>query len=131
MLVTYGSWGNSSLLLFYFNVALCYTPSAFLGLLICWKTGIRWMAIGLKPKHTYIAHMRFLPFSWFSMKLGMINSFLIVCFTMVQKKIFKSENLYKIHTKISRNGYKTTFRGKCITFTINTRENFPIIFTQF
>ena len=31
------------------NVALCYTPSAFLGLLICWKTGIRWMAIGLKP----------------------------------------------------------------------------------
>ena len=24
MLVTYGSWGNSSLLLFYFNVALCY-----------------------------------------------------------------------------------------------------------
>ena len=23
MLVTYGSWGNSSLLLFYFNVALC------------------------------------------------------------------------------------------------------------
>ena len=25
MLVTYGSWGNSSLLLFYFNVALCYT----------------------------------------------------------------------------------------------------------
>ena len=25
MLVTYGSWGNSSLLLFYFNVVLCYT----------------------------------------------------------------------------------------------------------
>ena len=24
MLVTYGSWGNSSVLLFYFNVALCY-----------------------------------------------------------------------------------------------------------
>ena len=36
-------------------------------------------------KHTYIVHMRFLPFSWLSMKLGMINSFL-VCFTMVQKK---------------------------------------------
>ena len=34
--------------------------------------------------------MRLLPFSWFSMKLGMINSFLIVCFTMVQK-IFRSE----------------------------------------
>ena len=37
-------------------------------------------------KHTYFAHMRFLPFSWFSMKLGVINSFLVVCFTMVQKK---------------------------------------------
>ena len=36
-------------------------------------------------KHTYSAHMRLLPFSWFSMKLGVINSFLIVCFTMVQK----------------------------------------------
>ena len=24
---------------------------------------------------------------WFSMKLGMINSFLVVCFTMVQKNI--------------------------------------------
>ena len=34
--------------------------------------------------------MRLLPFSWFSMKLGMINSFLIVCFTMVQK-ISRSE----------------------------------------
>ena len=37
-------------------------------------------------KHTYIARMRFLPFLGFSMKLGVINSFLIVCFTMVQKK---------------------------------------------
>ena len=35
--------------------------------------------------HIYNAHMRLLPFSWFSMKLGMINSFLSVCFTMVQK----------------------------------------------
>ena len=78
-------------------------------------------------KHTYIARMRFLPFSWFSMKLGMINSFPIVCFTVVQK-IFKLENIYKIHTKISCNGYKTMLRGKCITFTINTRENLPIIF---
>ena len=37
----------------------------------------------------YSARMRLLPFSWFSMKLGVINSFLIVCFTMVQK-IFKN-----------------------------------------
>ena len=33
----------------------------------------------------YSACMRLLPFSWFSMKPGMINSFLIVCITMVQK----------------------------------------------
>ena len=38
-------------------------------------------------KHTYIVHMGFLPFSWFSMKLYVINSFHIVCFTMVQKNI--------------------------------------------
>ena len=48
-------------------------------------------------KHTYIARMRFLPFSWFSMKLGVINSFLIVCFTMVQKK--KKYSNWKIFTK--------------------------------
>ena len=34
----------------------------------------------------YNVHMRLLPFLWFSMRLGMINSFLVVCFTMVQKK---------------------------------------------
>ena len=34
----------------------------------------------------YNAHMRLLSFSWFSMRLGMIISFLIVCFTMAQKK---------------------------------------------
>ena len=81
-------------------------------------------------KHTYIVRMRLLPFSWFSMKLGVINIFLIVCFTMVQK-IFKSKNIYKILTKISSNGYKTIFREKYVTFTIDTRENLPIIFPQF
>ena len=33
----------------------------------------------------YNVHMKLLPVLWFSMKLGVINSFLIVCFTMVQK----------------------------------------------
>ena len=51
-------------------------------------------------KHTYIARMRFLSFSWFSMKLGVINSFLVVCFTVVQKysnqKIF-TKFLQKYH----------------------------------
>ena len=62
--------------------------------------------------------MRLLPFSWFSMKLGMINSFLIVCFTMVEKKFLK----YRILTMISLEGYRTIFTEKCITLTINTRE---------
>ena len=50
--------------------------------------------------HIYNAHMRLLLFSWFSMKLGVISSFLIVCFTMVQKyssqKIF-TKFLQKYH----------------------------------
>ena len=63
------------------------------------------------------------------MKLGMINSFLVMCFTMVQK-IFKLENIYKICTKISRNGYKTTSREKCSTFTIYTGLNFNNYFSR-
>ena len=51
-------------------------------------------------KHIYIARMRFLPFLWFSMKLGMINSFLVMCFATVQKysnqKIF-TKFLQKYH----------------------------------
>ena len=79
----------------------------------------------------YNAHMRLFPFLWFSMKLGVINSFLIVCFTMVQKKyIFKLENIYKIRAKILHNGYKTTFTEKCVTFTINIRENFTNYFSH-
>ena len=64
----------------------------------------------------YSAHMRLLPFSWFSMKLGMINSFLVVCFTMVQKK--KKNGIL---TTILLEGYKTIFMEKCITLTIDTR----------
>ena len=57
--------------------------------------------------------MRLLPLLWFSMKLGVINSFLVVCFTMVQK-IFRSEKFYKILTEISHNGYKTIFRKNAL-----------------
>ena len=74
--------------------------------------------------------MRLLPFSWFSMKRGVINSFLVVCFTMVQKYLGQ-RNFTKFLTKISYNGYKTIFREKCITFTIYTRENFTIILPWF
>ena len=73
--------------------------------------------------------MRLLPFLWFSMKLGVINNFLIVFFTMVLK-LLKSENIYKIPAIILCNGYKTTFMGKCIKFTINIRENFTNYFSH-
>ena len=45
--------------------------------------------------HIYNVRMRLLPFSWFSMVFGVINSFLVVCFTMVQKKY----SSWKIFTK--------------------------------
>ena len=47
--------------------------------------------------HMYSVHMRLLPLSWFSMKLSMINSFLIVFFTMVQKYLVweKIQNSHK------------------------------------
>ena len=67
--------------------------------------------------------MRLFLFLWFSMKVGVINSFLIVCFTMVQKYLGR-RNFTKFLTKILCNGYKTTFIEKCVKFTINTRENF-------
>ena len=76
----------------------------------------------------YNACMRLLPFLWFSMKLGVINSFLIVCFYN-GFKLFKLENIYKIGAKILCNGYKTTFMEKCIKFTINIRENFTNYFS--
>ena len=40
--------------------------------------------------HIYNVRMRLLPFLWFSMKLGVINSFLIVCFTMVENLVWKN-----------------------------------------
>ena len=80
-------------------------------------------------KHIYSTHMRLLPFLWFSMKLGVINSF-VVCFTMVQKYLGR-RNFTKFLTKISHNSYKTTFREKFVTFTVYTREKFTIIFLWF
>ena len=74
--------------------------------------------------------MRLLLFLWFSMKLGVINSFLIVCLYNGFKNLFKSENIYKIRANILHNGYKTTFMEKCIKFTINIRENFTNYFSH-
>ena len=56
-------------------------------------------------KHVYSAHMRLLPFSWFSMKLGMINSFSL-CVLQWFKKYLGWGNFTKFLTKISHNGYK-------------------------
>ena len=46
----------------------------------------------------YSTHMRLLPFLWFSMKLGVINSFLVVCVTMVQKIFKNAEFSQKYHS---------------------------------
>ena len=40
--------------------------------------------------------LRLLPFSWFNLKLGMINSFLVVCFTMVQKYLGRRNFTYHV-----------------------------------
>ena len=45
-------------------------------------------------------------------------------------KVIKSENIYKIHAKILRNGYKSTFMEYCVKSTINTRENFTNYFSR-
>ena len=76
----------------------------------------------------YNARMKLLPFLWFSMKLGVINSFLVVSFTMAQK-LFKLENIYKIRAKYHIMAIKQHLGEKCITFTINTRENFTNYFS--
>ena len=79
----------------------------------------------------YNVHLRLLPFLWFSMRLGVINSFLVVCFTMVQK-IFKSESIYKIRAKILHNGYKTTFTEKmCYIYNQYKGKFYQIFFPQF
>ena len=43
-------------------------------------------------------------------------------------KVVKSENIYKIRTKILHNGYKSTFMEYCVKSTINARENFTNYF---
>ena len=80
-------------------------------------------------KHIYSACMRFLLFSWFNVKLGVIK--FSPCVLQWFKKYLGQRNFTKFLTKISRNGYKTTFMEKCSTFTVYTRENFAIIFPQF
>ena len=75
--------------------------------------------------------MRLLPFSLFSMKLGVINSFLIVCFTMIQKKKYSGQKKITIFLQKYYVMAIKQYLGKCVTFTINTRENFQIIFLRF
>ena len=78
----------------------------------------------------YNARMRLFSFLWFSMKLGVINSFLIVCFCNGFKSFQVGEYLQNLCKKKKlHNGYKTTFIEKCVKFTINTRENFTNYFS--
>ena len=61
----------------------------------------------------YNARMRLLPFSWFSMKLGVINSFLVVCFTMIQKlkKKKNTEFSQKYHLKVMKQYFFFFFKN--------------------
>ena len=49
----------------------------------------------------YNVHIRLLPFLWFSMKLGVINGFLVVCFYSG----FKNYSNQKIFTKFVQKYY--------------------------
>ena len=60
------------------------------------------------------------------MKLGVINSFLVVCFYNGFKSYQVSEYLQNSR-KILRNGYKSTFMEYCVKFTINTRGILSIL----
>ena len=83
-----------------------------------------------KYMNIYNACMRLLPFLWFSMKLGVINSFLIVCFYNGSKNYSNRRIFTKLVHKYYVNGNKTTFMEKCIKFTINIRENFTNYFSH-
>ena len=62
----------------------------------------------------------------FSMKLGVINSFPIVCFYNGFKSYQVREYLQNL-CKTLHNGYKSTFMEYCIKSIINTRRILPII----
>ena len=83
--------------------------------------------------HEYLQCMyEIVTILWFSMKLGVINSYLVVCFYNGFKSFQVREYLQISCKKILHNGYKTTFMEKCFKFTINTRENFTnYFFPQF
>ena len=61
------------------------------------------------------------------MKLGVINSFLVVCFTMVQKYC-KLENIYKIHAKISIMAIKQHLQKNALHLQSIQEKILPIIF---
>ena len=82
-------------------------------------------------KHTYIACTRFLPFSWFSMKLGVINSFLIVCFTMVQKKNSNQKIFTKFIQKYHVMAIKQHLRKNVLLLQSIQEKIYQLFFLQF
>ena len=80
----------------------------------------------------YNACMRLLPFLWFSMKLGVINSFLIVCFyNGYLKKIFKSRIFTKFVQKYYVMAIKQHLQENALHLQsiFNIRENFTNYFS--
>ena len=75
------------------------------------------------------ACMRLLPFLWFSMKLGMINSFLMVCFTMAQKKYSNQRIFKKFMQKYYVMAIKHYLRKNALHLQSIQEKILPIIFS--
>ena len=70
-----------------------------------------------------------LPFLWFSMKLGVINSFLIVCFTMVQKKYSNQKIFTKFIQKYHVMAIKQHLGKNALHLQSIQEKILPIIFS--
>ena len=78
----------------------------------------------------YNARMRLLPFLWFSMKLGVINSFLIVCLTMVLKKYTNRRLFTKFVQKYYIMAIKQHLQKMSYIYNQYKRKFYQIFFPQ-
>ena len=81
-------------------------------------------------KHTYIVRMRFLPFTWFSMKLGVINSFLVV-FYNGSKKYFNRKIFTKFLQKYQVMAIKQYLGKNVLHLQLIQKEIYQLFFPQF
>ena len=119
MLVTYGSWGNSSLLLFYFNVVLCYIVTTYSNLYACVYTNfsrdsLKCVSCGLYPCQ-YCHH---LPY---------------ILAEIIHKPIWKcinnrENNMYQLGLQVKK---KKAEGGEFISSVLNISKEHTPIYVQF